>query len=89
MCPKTFAHDKTKSFKQADTYSSESADVSISLDVIFHLVEDTVFDLYMCRLFSSAKRFVVIYSSNDAAKYSHNHVKHRKFTDWVVTPSRV
>jgi hypothetical protein len=39
-------------------------DLELSLDVIYHLVEDEVFDAYMRSLFAHAGRFVVIYSSN-------------------------
>jgi hypothetical protein len=58
------------------------ADLAMSLDVIFHLVEDTVFDEYMQRLFDAAERFVIIYSSNYESEQLY-HVRHRKFTDWI------
>ena len=45
-----------------------AADLTLSLDVIFHLVEDEVFESYMGRLFSASKRWVIIYS--DAKKSS-------------------
>ncbi len=86
MCRKAFAADKTKTFIHTDDYSDESADLTMSLDVIYHLIEDSIFELYMRRLFKSARRFVIIYSTNDDAlnkKYGGYHVKHRQFTDWV------
>jgi hypothetical protein len=58
------------------------ADLSLSLDVIYHLVEDEAFGAYMAQLFNSALRFVIIYSSNDDARPS-SHVRHRRFTPWV------
>jgi len=66
-------------------YSFETADLTLSLDVIFHLLEDEVFDQYMQRLFNSSNRFVIIYSSNtDEQKMAMcEWVKHRKFTDWA------
>ncbi len=73
-------------FRHAGEYSDELADLSMSLDVIYHLIEEEGFDLYMRRLFKSAKNFVIIYSSNDVAlnkKYGGFHVKHRNFTNWV------
>lgn len=87
LCRKSFAEDKNKVFKHTDEYADESAELSLSLDVIYHLIEDAVFDLYMRRLFNSAQRFVIIYSSNDEVlnqKYGGYHVKHRRFTDWVA-----
>jgi len=85
LCRKMFKVDDSKSFMLASGYAGEKADLSISLDVIYHLVEDSVFAPYMQELFAAANRFVIIYSSNfdgdDVAQASH--VRHRKFTDWV------
>ena len=86
-CCAVFSGDASKRFKNVAAYAGEKADLSISLDVIYHLVEDAVFDAYMHRLFESANKYVIVYSSNDDglnAKYGGYHVKHRKFTDWVV-----
>jgi hypothetical protein len=91
ICRETFLDDHSKTFKLAEHYINETADLTISLDVIYHLIENSVFDLYMRRLFSSAKKFVIIYSSNDEKlneSNSANHVKHRKFTDWVETNAK-
>ncbi len=84
-CRERFADDPTKSFKHLSNYAGERAELSLSLDVIFHLVEDHVFDDYMRRLFMSGTRLVVIYSSNTAEQkvVQARHVKHRRFTDWV------
>jgi hypothetical protein len=57
----------------------------MSLDVIYHLVEDDVFEDYMRRLFETSSRFVAIYSSDKDEKPSARapHVKHRKFSRWI------
>jgi SAM-dependent methyltransferase len=60
------------------------SDLTISMDVIYHLVEDIVFDAYMNRLFHHARRIVVIYSSNYEAPYAGSHIRHRRFTDFVA-----
>ena len=57
--------------------------------MIYHLIEDGVFTQYMETLFDAAERFVAIYASNDeklnALLGGHvKHVRHRKFTDWIV-----
>jgi glycosyltransferase involved in cell wall biosynthesis len=57
-------------------------DLAISLDVIYHLIEDDVFDAYMKRLFASSKNFVIIYSNNIDMKFDGAHVRGRKFTSW-------
>jgi len=63
---------------------SVRADLSLSIDVIFHLVEDSVFARYMHVLFAHARRFVVIRSSNVDAEWSSPHVRHRRFTEHVA-----
>lgn len=84
-CKSMFQSDTKKDFKLIDQYAGEKAELSLSLDVIFHLVEDHVFNKYMERLFDSSNRFVIIYSSNmqNENKSDFDHVKHRKFSDWV------
>lgn len=57
-------------------------DLAISLDVIYHLIEDDVFDAYMKRLFASSNRFVIIYSNNIEKKFESPHVRGREFTLW-------
>jgi hypothetical protein len=84
LCKKTFDNDTTKSFYLMSEYQEQKADLTLSLDVIYHLVEDNVFETYMQQLFYSSKRYVIVYSSNtDANLLSSPHVRHRQFTDWV------
>lgn len=85
LCAKRFKNDPSKSFYKVGNAGPLSAQFTLSLDVIYHLIEDDVFESYMSDLFNTATRFVCIYSSNfidDFAK-SAAHVRHRKFTDWV------
>lgn len=85
LCTSKFAADPTKSFLLLSELSPEkSADLTLSLDVIYHLIEDDVYDRYMKALFSHAESFVVVYSSNETGKLA-PHVRHRRFTDWVST----
>jgi SAM-dependent methyltransferase len=84
MCRKRFAGDASKSFfVNSELPSVATADLAISLDVIYHLIEDDVFDSYMRELFARAERFVCIYSSNEDRRWPDKHVRHRKFTDWI------
>jgi len=85
MCRDAFASDKTKQFKLVSEYKGETADLTISLDVVYHLVEDSVFESYMKRLFESSNRFVIVYASNkdQQEKLQAAHIKHRRFTRWV------
>lgn len=79
-----FVDDPSKRFELLDDYADERADLTLSLDVIFHLVEDEVFDAHMRLLFSAAARHVIIYSSNHDGRATAPHVRHREFTRWVA-----
>jgi cyclopropane fatty-acyl-phospholipid synthase-like methyltransferase len=85
MCRDRFASDGTKRFVLAGEAPRDLGrfDLALSLDVIYHLVEDRVFDAYMRSLFANAERFVVVYSSNAAQPADSPHVRHREFTGWV------
>jgi SAM-dependent methyltransferase len=89
-CRERFAADPSKRF---EVYKSGScapgaylANLALSLDVIFHLVEENVFTDYMQTLFASASRFAIIYSDDRDLEYmelTERHVRHRKFTAWI------
>ena len=85
-----FKSDSSRHFKLVESYRGEKADLSLSLDVIYHLIEDDIYDAYMKRLFSSSNKFVIVYSSNsngDEYNTTVPHIKHRRFTDWLEESS--
>ena len=90
QCMARFAGDDTKSFlayepdTTADPAGWLSADLALSMEVIFHLVEDDIRDDYLRRLFASAQRFVVICAADrdDLPRAPHEH--HRPFSPWVA-----
>ena len=73
-CRRTFRDDPGKGF--STEYRGERADLALSLDVLYHLVEDTIYDAYLERLFGAAERFVVIYSTDGEGRTA-RHVRHR------------
>jgi len=83
ICKNKYFDDKTKEFRLLDAFSGEKAELTLSLDVIYHLIEDRVFENYMETLFGASTKFVIIYASNKTSSQLTYHVKHRKFTDWV------
>lgn len=85
-CRRSFGDDRTKRFRPLRHYRGERADLAISLDVIYHLVEDVVFERYLRTLFGAARHYVIIYSSNtnDNRGYEGTHIRHRRFTDRVA-----
>ena len=85
ICESLFAGDNTKKFIfcGADDFASNIVgDLALSLDVIYHLIEDDVYEKYMQRLFASSSQYVCICSSN-YDKIIAEHVKHREFTKWI------
>ena len=84
-CKALYRDDPTKTFRLSPEYSGEKADLSLSMDVLFHLVEDDMFELYVKQLFGSGRYFVIIYSSDieENTKHGSPHVRHRRFTQWV------
>jgi hypothetical protein len=89
-CLESFPDDGSKSFMTYDvrTFADRArfvhADLALSLDVVFHLVEDDVYDAYMRALFNAADRFVIIYARDrDEAPALKRHVRWRKFTPWI------
>ena len=85
-CRSLFAGDTTKQFALLEEIPEATAELTLSLDVVYHLVEDPVFQQYMERLFDSAERVVVVYSSNyeSGSQDRAQHVRHREFTRWVA-----
>lgn len=86
ICKERFINDASKKFEWCghENFSTKArADLSMSLDVIYHLIEDNVYETYMRQLFDTSRKFVCIYSCNDDNPSIGCHVKHRIFTDWI------
>ncbi len=84
LCRKLFPNDPAIRFALLDDYNGEKADLTLSLDVVYHLVEDEVFEDHMKMLFDAAKRFVIIYSINsDTFEEKASHIRVRKFSNWI------
>lgn len=90
-CIEAFGHDNSKSFITCDVRAFADparflhADLGLSLDVVFHLVEDEAFDAYMHALFNAADRFVIIYARDREARDAGRHVRWRRYTPWIET----
>lgn len=87
-CAGRFAGDATKNFHFVPAVSEDVSqfrgDLAISLEVIFHLIEDDVRDAYLRRLFESADRFVVVYATDSKFEtVGGAHENRRPFTPWV------
>lgn len=84
-CRRRFAGDATKSFLLHEGVGERvaerlpKADLTLSLDVIYHLLEDDVYRRYLDDLFGASHRHVIIYSSNREDPSGARHVRHRRF----------
>lgn len=85
LCRRKFAGDSSKEFHDLSGTRCDTvkADMAMSLDVIYHLVEDSNYDLYMRRLARAGERFLCIYSSNVSLPGHVPHIRHRCFSDWL------
>jgi hypothetical protein len=89
LCMHRFVGDPDKSFYLydsscfADRAGLFRADLALSLDVVYHLIEDSVFDAYMSHLFDAARRYVVVYATNGNIRDDAPHVRHRPFSLWL------
>jgi hypothetical protein len=87
-CIKKYEKDSSKSFflynplAFRDSQRLFTAQLSLSLDVIYHIVEDDIFEKYMQDLFGAGKNFVIVYSSNFDS-YQNKHVRNRNFSKYV------
>lgn len=82
-----FCDDRSKVFyhtSERNLYTAKHYELAISLDVIFHLIEDKVYVEYMADLFNIADKFVIIYSSNHEEISPWPEYRHRKFTRYVM-----
>jgi hypothetical protein len=90
LCKTRFSADSTKSFFLYDPECFVDkahlfrCDASLSLDVLFHLVEDEVYERHLADLFQCASRYVIIYSSNTDIPAVGPQERHRRFSEYVA-----
>lgn len=69
-----------REFILADEADDIEVELSLSMDVLFHFPEDDAYYAYLHRVFSSATRLVLIYSTNYDGGLTARHVRRRHFT---------
>ena len=85
ICKKKYNDDKTKEFYNYNMINSidmKSANLTLSLDVLYHILEDDLFIDYIKNLFNYSNNYVLIYSSNVKGT-KNQHIYTRKFTDYI------
>lgn len=92
MCQRHFHNDKTKSFLLYnslaffDNHRLLQAELTLSLDVLYHLVEKEIFEKYLVDLFSTSKKYVIIYATDFDQKEEpvYQHENRRSFSRFVA-----
>ena len=86
LCRKRFSEDASKRFECYDGAKKNidpKKDMAVSLDVLYHLVEDKVYQCYMDNLFSSSSKYVCIYSSDYEKEQDSSYIRRRNFTKYA------
>ncbi len=92
MCHQLFKDDKHKSFLLYnslafyDNHNIIKADLTMSLDVLYHLVEKQIFEKYLTDLFNTSKKYVIIYATDFDQKEEpiYQHENRRSFSAFVA-----
>jgi hypothetical protein len=92
ICEEKFFSDVDKFFFVYNPYHFDvkakqfKADLALSLDVIYHLVEDDLYITYLKHLFESGMKHVIIYASDkdQSGGFYERQVRHRNFTKDVA-----
>jgi trans-aconitate methyltransferase len=81
MCKEKLPQHKFFLVDEFEGKIPEEGSLVTSLDVIYHLIEDEIYEDYMKRLTDFDAQYIIIYSPDfDNDKYA-EHVKARKFSD--------
>jgi SAM-dependent methyltransferase len=81
-CRNRFRDDPTKTFMLLKEWPGGRFDLALSMDVIYHLIDDDEYEEHMEGLFRSAP-LVVVYSTNHDGEVQPNQIRHRQFTEWT------
>jgi SAM-dependent methyltransferase len=92
MCRAKFLGQDYQFVGYDELADAEMAELAISMDIIYHLVEDQVFEKYMRNVFAFATDYVILYTSNYDYEWAAEHVRHRwvskhvqqMFPDWSL-----
>lgn len=88
-CIKKFEGDSSKKFEvwTGDTDPGKYGatwDLALSLDVLYHIIDDTGFEQYLHTLFRLARYFVIIYAPDqEQTQQGPVHIRFRKFSDYI------
>lgn len=92
-CKEQYKNDNNKIFYDINyiNVNNLTCDLALSCDVLYHLIEENIYNEYLNNLFTISNKYVIIYA-NDINKNHTEHVKFRNFTncirsnfpDWIL-----
>lgn len=93
LCKNRFSGDRNKNFflYKPDCFVDHAglfrADLCISLDVLYHIVEDDIYADYLQHVFDAAKHYVILYTVDTDVpdKFQLPHVKRRNSSGYVLS----
>jgi len=78
-----FKNDKNKQFYLDKNFKLiNHSELAISCDVLYHLIDFTIWDNYLFDLFTYSSKYVIIYASNEDKEYG-GHCLSRNFTNYI------
>lgn len=91
ICKKKYNNNNFQFYVINDYTLFKKCELGLSLDVIYHLIENHVFEEYMEHLFKNSIKYIVIYSNDYEAEKINPltnkpyapHVKPRNFTKYI------
>lgn len=84
LCKKKFKGDTSRIFTNS-VKDLDKVDLTVSCEVLFHLIDFDIFIQYLQLLFKFSNKYVIIYSSNSEDTMPQaSHMKHREFTSIVL-----
>jgi SAM-dependent methyltransferase len=77
-----YKNDKNKKFIILDKNFNTKAELTLSCDVLFHLINLNIWEKHIDNLFNISTKYVIIYAYDFDQDWN-NHCKSRKFTDFI------
>lgn len=86
VCTEMYENDKAKNFElyELGKRPAKKADSTMSLDVIYHLIDDQYFNDYINCLKECTDKYIIIYSTNYNDTNWQGHVRHREFENLLI-----
>lgn len=85
ICRNRFKDDPSKSFQVYHPYEhtiEDKYELTLSLDVLFHIIEEHLYQQYLTHLFETSNKYVIIYARNFDGPLDYSE-KNRAFLPWI------